>query len=432
MHVAERGYLLIVLAAILAIVAIWSADPAVSFLWGWPLLLLLGGIAIEGALMRRAQPTLEVTPPDILLLGRDAAVDFSIQNPARRFLQLQYAPVLPAQLALSMPTGVMRLAPAAANRGQLRVTAVRLGAARLPAWRARLLGRFSLAWWDTELATSSQIEVVPDSPALAGSRTSAWIGGGRSLPVAGAGFELLQLRPYRSGDPLGRIDWKSSARSNALVSREYSEDRHLEVVIALDAGRLSRLRAGHLDRYGLYTNVAARFAERLSLAGDRVGLVVFADVPLIEVAPTMGYAAVRRLRDAMASISAQPVESDPFAAAAVIRRQLRRRSLVVMLSDFGDSSGAEGMLAAQRLLTPPHLMLVGALQDEATLSAANGAARHWLDPWRALAAREQIERMQLQAQQMTQRGAAVVLASERQLGDALMLRFGQLRRQRRI
>ncbi len=58
-----------------------------------------------------------------------------------------------------------------------------------------------------------------------------------------------RLRARRSaGD---RIDWKATARARrTLVTREFSEDQHLDVLVAIDAGRLSRVRAGGLDRLG--------------------------------------------------------------------------------------------------------------------------------------------------------------------------------------
>ncbi|MFX9089562.1 DUF58 domain-containing protein, partial [Acinetobacter baumannii] len=80
---------------------------------------------------------------------------------------------------------------------------------------------------------------------------------------------------YVQGDPPARIDWKATARARRLVTREFSEDQHLDVLVAIDAGRFSTVRAGHLDRFGLYANVASRFAEVVTPNDDRIGLVVF-------------------------------------------------------------------------------------------------------------------------------------------------------------
>jgi uncharacterized protein (DUF58 family) len=121
------------------------------------------------------------------------------------------------------------------------------------------------------------------------------------------------------GDPLGSIDWKATARSGRLVAREFSEDQHLDIVLAIDAGRLSRVRAGELDRLGVYANLAARFAEGAVPSDDRVGLVVYADRPLVVSAPGRGRAAVVRIRRGLEGLAPGLAESDPVAAAVRIR-----------------------------------------------------------------------------------------------------------------
>ena len=99
------------------------------------------------------------------------------------------------------------------------------------------------------------------------------------------------------GDPQHLIDWKATARAGRLVSRDFSEDQHLDIVVwPIDAGRASALRAGDLDRLGHYANIAARFAEHAVAQDDRVGLVIFADRPLVAIAPGRGIGAVLRIR----------------------------------------------------------------------------------------------------------------------------------------
>ena len=173
----------------------------------------------------------------------------------------------------------------------------------------------------------------------------------RRLP--GVGVELLQLREYASGDALSRIDWKATARRGALISREYSEAQHLEILLVIDASRASRVRAGELDRLGLYANVAARLAEHAVSVEDRVGVLVYADRMLSACLPDRGLRAVTRLRHALETLETQRGEPDPVAAAIQVRRMLRHRGLVVWLTDLAEparndatDAGVEGAGAA--------------------------------------------------------------------------------------
>ena len=257
---------------------------------------------------------------------------------------------------------------------------VRLGPQRWPTLPARVLGPFALAWWATTLRPRRELVVAPD--ALRARATLRGLArGARARRVAGAGAELHQLRDYVPGDPLARIDWKATARTGALVTREYSEDQHLDVLVAIDAGRLSRLRCGELDRFGLYSNVAARFAEIVTHHDDRIGLVVYADRVLATCPPARGLPAVIRMRRALESLSVQPAESDPTAAAVSVRALLKHRALVLLLTDLDDASVAHQLVRAVRLLAPPHLVVVAGIQSGEIAALARREARDWQDPF---------------------------------------------------
>ena len=68
----------------------------------------------------------------------------------------------------------------------------------------------------------------------------------------------------------------------------------------LDIGRTSGVAIDRLTRIGHYVNAACRFAQHAVENEDRVGLVTFADRPLIALAPDHGQARGRRLRARLA------------------------------------------------------------------------------------------------------------------------------------
>lgn len=432
MHLAARAYQLVVLTAVLAIAGIWSDEPAFAALWRWPALLLLAGLAIEGWLTRRPGVDFNVEVQPRLYLGREHRGAFAFTNRTRRPLTLQYAPVTPVAVE---PLGAPRTVTAAARsrvHEQFSLHPVRLGAHSWPTVPARLLGRFGLAWWTHDLHPTRDIVVAPDTQRIAVSRPRGTATGQRARRVAGAGSELHQLRAYVAGDPLSRIDWKATARTRQLVSREFTEDQHLDVVVAIDAGRLSRIRAGRLDRLGLYANLAARFAEEVTHNDDRIGLVVFADRPLAVCAPERGAPAVARIRRTLERMSTEPAESDPLAAAARIRSLLRHRSLVLLLTDLDDATIADQLARAVRMLSPPHLVVAAGARNTEIEALARREARTWRDPWIALAAEEHEVRTRRQLELLRRLGVPVVATRDEQLERAVFREYERLRRARRI
>lgn len=433
MHLAQRAYVLILLAAVLAIAGIWSSDPGFSGLWRLPAAVLLIGVAYEGLFVRKAALTADVETAARAFLGRDQAAAFAFHNPASRAVCVEYVPVVPVGIE---PIGsAARRVTARANsveRDTFQLVPVRLGPQSWPVIPARLRGPLGMAWWSRELRPLLRIAVAPDTLSAARSRPRGNPAGARPRRVIGAGSELHQLRGYMHGDPPARIDWKATARARKLVTREFSEDQHLDVLVAIDAGRFSRVRAGHLDRFGLYANIAARFAELVVPNDDRIGLVVFADRPLASCAPDRGLPAVVRIRRALEKLSVQPAESDPLAAAVRIRGMLKHRSLVVLLTDLDDASVADQLTRAVRLLSPPHLVVLAGVHSREIADLASREALDWQDPWVALAAREQEMRAESQRLLLRRLGAPVIAASEALLERTVLAEYETLRRSRRV
>lgn len=431
MHLARRGYVLVLLTAVLAVVAVWSDDRQLARWWLLPGALLLLGLTLESLLARRWPPEVTLTMAPRAYLGHALEAALTFGNGTRRPLALEYAPVTPAGFAPLEEVRRVVAPPRGSVADRLTLVPVRLGPQSWPALPARLLGPLALAWWAHSLPLQAEVVVAPDALRRA-ARARGMALGARARRVLGAGAELHQLRDYLPGDALTRIDWKASARAGSLVTREYSEDQHLDVLVALDAGRLSRLRCGALDRFGLYGNIAARLAEVATQHDDRIGLVVYADRVLAVRAPARGLAAIIGLRQALERTTVRTSESDPTAAAVTIRGVLRHRALVVMLTDLDDASVAYQLARAVRLLSPPHLVLVAGVQSGEIAQLAQQPARDWQDPYVAMAAAEHEARTAGQRALLQRLGAPVVAAPAARLESELFARYEALRRARRI
>jgi uncharacterized protein (DUF58 family) len=430
-HLARRAYLLVFLAAVLAIGAIWSAGAPLGGLWRLPLALLLLGLSLEGLALSRVRLEARLATAPRAFLGRPQPATLELVNSAARPLMVEYVLLTPA--GFEPLTAVRRITAPAGGMGRdpLTLSPVRLGPQHWATFPARVLGPLRLAWWTRALHLRERIVIAPDT-LRTHSRPRGLPAGARPRRVAGAGADLHQLREYVPGDTLARIDWKATARSGALITREYSEDQHLDILVAIDAGRFSRVRAGSLDRFGLYANLAARFAEVATHNDDRIGLVVYAERVLAACAPARGLAGVMHVRRALEELAVQAAESDPTAAAIRIRSMLKHRGLVVLLTDLDDASVTAQLTRAVRLLSPPHLAVVAGVRSTELEGLTTREARAWKDPWVALAAAEHQAHAAAQRTLLQRLGAPVVSAPAELLEAAVFARYEALRRARRV
>jgi uncharacterized protein (DUF58 family) len=432
MSLSTRAFVLIALTVLLAIVGLWTNDLILQGLWRIPAAIILIGLTAEGLMLRGRRFSLSVEVAPRGYLGKPMHARMALDNRQRGPLAIEYAPAAPSGMAAPSGTRILRASGNEIAYEPLPLIPRRLGPATWPAIRARILGSFGLAWWSRQLPQTAAVTIAPDllgSPAqrAANAEQGALVGRAR-----GAGAELHQLREYQPGDPLHRIDWKASARRAGLITREFTEDQHLDVLIALDAGRSSRLAAGGLDRLGTFANVAARFAEHAIAHDDRVGLVVYAERVLRAVPPARGRAAVLRVRSCLEGMSQTAAESSPLAAALRIRTLARHRSLVVLLTDLDDVTTGGELARAVRLLQMKHLVVVAGVAVPEIDELALAAAESWIDPYRSLAAREWQARSRAQLRSLRGAGTPVIAARPVDLEAAILGYYAKLRRDRRV
>jgi uncharacterized protein (DUF58 family) len=432
MHFARRGYLFVALTALLGVAGTWSDDPVFAGAWLFPAFLLLAGLAAEAWYLRGTRLALRMRVASRLRLGHAANAAYVFDHNRARDLTVQYARVLPPALRQSRDVREVVLPPDGESHDAVELMPLRLGVGRFPAVPSRLLGRFSLAWWSRTLNQDGLFHVAPDS----------LVGGARAVPgesagetprrLPGSGVELLQLRDYASGDALSRIDWKATARRGTLISREYSEAQHLEILIVIDASRASRVRAGDLDRLGLYANVAARLAEHAVSAEDRVGLLVYAERSLSACLPDRGLRAVTRLRHALESLETRRGEPNPVTAAIQVRRMLRHRGLVVWLTDLAEPARNEQLMQALKALVPRHLPIVAAPHATEIDRLADAPAVEWRDPLIGLAARGHRQRAHAQVAALRHQGVVVLDEPDDKLDRAVFDAYLRLRSRKRV
>src|SRR5581483_181109 len=197
MHLTQRTYVLLILTAVLAVMGIWSSDPALTDLWRFPAVLVLIGLAYEGLFIRRTSVSAEVETTPRAFLGREQMAAFTFHNAASRALSLAYAPVVPVGVEpVGDSTRQVVMPPGGVRKDPFTLLPVRLGPQAWPVVPVRVRGPLGLAWWSRELQPSLRVAVAPDTLQTVRGRPRGNPAGARPRRVIGAGSELHQLRGY--------------------------------------------------------------------------------------------------------------------------------------------------------------------------------------------------------------------------------------------
>lgn len=412
----------------------WLGGPWAAS-WRVPAALLVLAVFVEYYRMRRRRFSLDVQLPARLMLGRPGTGTIRLVNGSGRALRLETAFQPDAALA----EGTLRFDWQAGPHGQVErhfpVLPRALG--RRPAGRlyARALGDFGLAWWPRRVEVECETDVVPDAWARSDTGPGLSRRGGRQYRLQTgreAGAELMMIRDYQSGDPVHLIDWKATARAGAPKVRVFSPEQQIELVVLLDAGRASLLQSGRLSRLHHYANIAARLAEAALAAGDRVGLISFADVPLHTTPVGRGRHTLLAVREHLQRLEAHPAESNPLFAALKLRSLLKHRGLVVFLTEIAEAEAAGQLIRATALLAPKHIPLIAGVMDEHIEQMKHRDPGHWLDSYRSYAAGEYTHAVNRSVLQLKRLGGHVVLAAPGELDRQVMVGYERLRYRRRV
>ena len=238
----------------------------------------------------------------------------------------------------------------------------------LPRVWARWRGPLGLTWrqlmqdGDREVPVTLNIRAVKDQAMQLASRDA--LGGARIQRELGGGSEFHALREFQVGMDQRTIDWKRSARHGGLLAKEFRVERNHTVMLVIDTGRLMCEPVEGAPRVDHALNASLLLAFVSLKAGDRVGLFAFDSKPRVATAALSGTGAFGHLQQLTAKVDYSVEETNYTLGLTQLGSSLRRRSLLVVFTDFADATNAELMLENVGRLMSQHLVLFVMLRDQ--------------------------------------------------------------------
>lgn len=387
------GVNLVRLCAGLVVCAVGGAfHPAL--LWGVWLLVpaaLCGG-AVDVVQLRRAFATIRVSrrlPP---VVARDAPFDvvLALSNAGKRVLRGDVREVVPVAATDPVWTYAVQLdaggSPAEVRR-MFRIP--RRGAFEFgPVW-LRLRGPCGVLEAQRAIPVTSRIKVWPEG--FASDEGLDKDEADRVLLLDqlmrsrahGVGTEFESLAEFREGDDPRRMDWRATARLQRPIVRRYQVERHRDVMLLLDCGRLMGADAERGSKLDCAVDAALMLGRVALSGGDRCGLGIYDDRVLGYLPPVSGLASLRILAESLFDLQSRWRESDFSEMFAALQARQPKRSLVVVLSDVVDAETSGRFRASLARLARRHVVLLAALRtpllrrwQHAPVQSIDDGARH--------------------------------------------------------
>jgi len=164
----------------------------------------------------------------------------------------------------------------------------------------------------------------------------------------GSGITFDDVRSYQYGDDIRSIDWNASAKGHGTFVKTYKEEREQVVYFLLDVSASQEIGdAGHQK-----VDIGKEICGVLTLAAikeaSQVGLLCFSDQKEKYVKPGKGQRHAYHILSGMYELEPSSRKTDLNAGIRYLINIVRRRSMVILISDSIDNDYIHNLKALAR------------------------------------------------------------------------------------
>lgn len=404
--------------------ALWPAYLAAA--------LLACGVDIVFGLSRR-RLVVHAHAPSTLFIGASAPLEVSLGvPPSSRPRTLEMAVDLDEGL-VPQPARAVTVPPAGEQRVSIPLVPRRRGTLALHTLWFRWTGPLGLVRRQVRRALGRQVAVVPDvqsvkNAALRFFSAREFLSGLKVERYIGDGTEFESLREYVPGLDHRAMNWKVSARHRKLYCTDFRAERNHQIVVAVDSGHLMCEPIEGLPKLDRAINAALMLGYVCVKTGDRVGWFTFNEKVRAFSEPEGGMNAFRRMQRLTAGIEYSTGETNFTLGLTDLNVRLRRRSLVVVLTDFVDTVTAELMTENLGRLARRHLVLFVTLRDPSLDGIAGQPPDTVSDLHRSVVATEFLRERHLVLRRLRRLGIHCLDAPPAAVSTSLLNRYLEIKR----
>jgi uncharacterized protein (DUF58 family) len=177
------------------------------------------------------------------------------------------------------------------------------------------------------LASTSNLQLI------ARTVVEGFLAGLHRSPYHGFSLEFAEYREYSPGDDIRRVDWKVYGRSDRFYVKKYEGDTNTQVYLLLDTSRSMSFGSHEVTKLDYARYLAAALAYLSVRQSDAVGFVAFDSRIRVFIPPRTRHGQLLALLQRFEKLELGS-DTDIRSSLEELSRLIKRRSLVVLISDF--------------------------------------------------------------------------------------------------
>jgi len=176
----------------------------------------------------------------------------------------------------------------------------------------------------------------------------------------GSGLEFDDVRPYQYGDDIRTIDWNVSAKGHGTFVKTFREEKEQTVFFILDVSASEDIGNPGRTKADVAKEICGVLALSSAKESSHVGLICFSDIKEKYLKPSKGHSQAYEIVSALASLKPASLRTNLTKAISFALNIIKRRSVVILISDFID----EGYFHNMKSLARRHDLVVIQVSDK--------------------------------------------------------------------
>ncbi len=182
--------------------------------------------------------------------------------------------------------------------------------------------------------------------------------GVKRIRKIGHSMEFEQIKEYVRGDDYRTINWKATARKDALMVNNYTDERSQQIYCLVNKGRVMKMPFNGMTLLDYAINASLVLSNVALVRQDKAGIVTFEkniDTFLqADKKPTQ----MNLVLETLYKQKTDFLEADFEKLFSVIRNRVTNRSLLVLFTNFESLESLQREMSALKKIAKYHLLLV--------------------------------------------------------------------------
>jgi len=176
----------------------------------------------------------------------------------------------------------------------------------------------------------------------------------------GSGLEFEDVRAYQYGDDVRTIDWNVSAKGHGTFIKTFKEEKEQSIFFIVDVSASQQIGTNERLKMDIGKEICGVLTLSAIKEASQVGLICYSDERELYIKPHKGMNHAYRMISELFTLQPKSTKTDLKKAIYLASNMIKRRSVVIFISDFID----EGYESGLRAMSQKHDLVLVHLFDK--------------------------------------------------------------------